>query len=177
MQEQSDKDVSSSNSAIDLKKILQDLHLVSEDVVLIEQRSGQVSTSPEKKTWKRVNHNNTSSTDAKRYKIGNTPVVQSDSHQKTGKTYIVQSTGKAGKKCIQTRSTDTPAYNTPDMDTLLSSLPEIPKHIVQALARMQIRDVGDLCMIRKNGLQRNHLLSDKDLNILCELMQQRNIIL
>ena len=54
MQEQSDKDVSSSNSAIDLKKILQDLHLVSEDGVLIEQRSKQESTSQRKKTVPKI---------------------------------------------------------------------------------------------------------------------------
>ena len=177
MQEQSDKDVSSSNSAIDLTKILQDLHLVSEDGVLIEQRSKQESTSQRKKTVPKNNYKNAPSADTKRYKVGNTSVVQNASHQKTGKIYIVQSTGKAGKKCIQTRATDTPAYNTPDMDTPLSSLPEIPKHIVQDLARMQIHDVGDLCMIRRNGLERNYLLSNKDLNILCELMRQRNVVL
>ena len=55
MQEQPDK-THNSNNAIDLKKILQDLHLVSEDGTLIEKKSGQVSTSPERKTERRNNH-------------------------------------------------------------------------------------------------------------------------
>ena len=59
----------------------------------------------------------------------------------------------------------------------MSALPEIPQRIAQSLDRMQIHDVGDLCMIRKNGLQRSHVLDDKDLDILCELMRQRNVML
>lgn len=101
------------------------------------------------------------------------------SREKKGQVFIVgkSKSGIPGTKKIVSQSGYSPKYITPDMDTPLSDIKRIPKPILEALKRIQIHDVGDLCMVRRNGLSRYHILSDSDLCILCDVMEEINIFL
>ena len=101
------------------------------------------------------------------------------SREKKGQVFIVgkSKSGIPGTKKIVSQSGYTPKYITPDMDTPLSGIKQIPKPILETLKRAQIHDVGDLCMIRRNGLSRHHILTDSDLDILCDAMEEINIFL
>lgn len=67
-------------------------------------------------------------------------------------------------------------YTTPNMDTPLSEL-RMNRDILAALNRVGINDVGDLCMIRKNGLERYHILTGAELSALCSFMEGLHVSL
>lgn len=95
-------------------------------------------------------------------KAGNVFIVKKE--KTSGKHEIVEEPG-IQRKCI-----------TPNMDTPLSEL-GMQKDILTTLTHVGIHDVGDLCMIRKNGLERYHILSDTDLSALCKFMGSLHISL
>lgn len=113
------------------------------------------------------------------------PVIGPDSKPKArakqpkkrpGDAFVVKKCGNSGKKEIVAGPGIPEKYKTPDMDTPLSSL-GMRKDLLEALNRVNIMDVGDLCMIRKNGLERYHILCDADLSALCAFMEKINISL
>lgn len=98
------------------------------------------------------------------------------SKKKSGNVFIVKKQKEFGKATFVSGPGIQEKYITPNMDTTLSAL-DMREDILAALNRVSIYDVGDLCMIRKNGLERYHILSDADLSALCKFMGRLHVSL
>lgn len=94
-----------------------------------------------------------------------------------GNVYLVGKAKGETVKHIMSAQELAPKYITPNMDTPLSKVSGMPKRILGILEQAGIHDVGDLCMVRKNGLARYHVLNDADLSVLCRVMEAVNIYL
>lgn len=94
-----------------------------------------------------------------------------------GNVYLVGKAKGESAKRIMSAQELAPKYITPNMDTPLSKVSGMPKRILGVLEQAGIHDVGDLCMVRKNGLTRYHVLNDADLSVLCRVMEAVNIYL
>lgn len=96
--------------------------------------------------------------------------------KKSGNVFIVKKQKESGKATFVSGPGIQEKYITPNMDTPLSAL-GMREDILAALNRVSIYDVGDLCMIRKNGLERYHILNDADLSALCKFMGRLHVSL
>lgn len=97
--------------------------------------------------------------------------------KQVGNVYLVSKAKGETSKHIMSARELAPKYITPNMDTPLSKVSGMPKRILDVLEQAGIHDVGDLCMVRKNGLARYHVLIDADLSVLCRVMEAVNIYL
>lgn len=94
-----------------------------------------------------------------------------------GNVYLVSKAKGETSKHIMSAKELASKYITPNMDTPLSKVSGMPKRILDVLEQAGLHDVGDLCMVRKNGLTRYHVLNDADLSVLCHVMEAVNIYL